>query len=293
MEYLRKLGVPMTRLTDPAAQRTLEDAVAAFADATRFPIAFGGYEHDGGTTVTAVTGNRTPDIQGMRVQLQRGLGGRAMSELRPRFAANYAAARNITHDYDPQILGEGIVALFAMPVVLGETARAVLYGGTRGEAPPSSSFVQAAASVAAELATEIRVQDRVLVRLGEIHEGDAGQLALPGHVQEDLRRVHADLRGLSSDVTDPLLRARLAAIETQLTAIGRPPEIGEAPIHLSRRETDVVAHAALGKTNAEIGLALALAESTVKSYLNTAMGKLDASTRHAAVAEARRLGLIL
>lgn len=283
----------MTRLTDPAAQRTLEDAVAAFADATRFPIAFGGYEHDGATTVTAATGHRTSEIHGLRVQLLRGLGGRAMSELRPRFAVNYAAARNITHDYDSEILGEGIVTLFAMPVVLGETARAVLYGGTRGEAPPSPSFVQAAAAIATEFATEIRVQDRVVMRLGELQDGNGSAFPLPGTVQEDLRRVHADLRGLSSEIADPHIRERLIALEDRISAIGRPAVFHEESVHLSRRETDVVAHAALGQTNAEIGQSLNLAESTVKSYLNTAMSKLDASTRHAAVVEARRLGLIL
>ena len=37
---------------------------------------------------------------------------------------------------------------------------------------------------------------------------------------------------------------------------------------------------------------LALREGTVKSYLQSAMAKLDAGTRHAAVAKARRAGLL-
>ena len=63
-------------------------------------------------------------------------------------------------------------------------------------------------------------------------------------------------------------------------------------VHLSRRETDVLACAALGATNAEIAQQLGLREGTVKAYLGTAMSKLDASTRHAAVAKARRFGLL-
>ena len=47
-----------------------------------------------------------------------------------------------------------------------------------------------------------------------------------------------------------------------------------------------------GQTNAEIAVTLALREGTVKSYLQSAMAKLDAGTRHAAVAKARRAGLL-
>jgi DNA-binding NarL/FixJ family response regulator len=72
-----------------------------------------------------------------------------------------------------------------------------------------------------------------------------------------------------------------------------PATTGPIPrVHLSPRETDVLACAALGATNAEIGTQLGLREGTVKAYLGTAMSKLDASTRHAAVARARRMGLL-
>jgi DNA-binding CsgD family transcriptional regulator len=54
----------------------------------------------------------------------------------------------------------------------------------------------------------------------------------------------------------------------------------------------VLACAALGRTNAQIAEELGLRESTVKAYLGTAMAKLDAPTRHAAVTAARREGLM-
>lgn len=54
----------------------------------------------------------------------------------------------------------------------------------------------------------------------------------------------------------------------------------------------MLACAALGQTNAEIAATLTLREGTVKSYLQSAMAKLDASTRHAAVTKARRAGLL-
>ena len=71
------------------------------------------------------------------------------------------------------------------------------------------------------------------------------------------------------------------------------PATGPIPtVRLSPRETDVLACAALGSTNAEIAAQLGLREGTIKAYLGTAMSKLDASTRHAAVTRARRAGLL-
>ena len=76
------------------------------------------------------------------------------------------------------------------------------------------------------------------------------------------------------------------------TVQGGAAEIEKLDVRLSPRETDVLACAALGQTNAEIAATLTLREGTVKSYLQSAMAKLDASTRHAAVAKARRAGLL-
>ena len=64
------------------------------------------------------------------------------------------------------------------------------------------------------------------------------------------------------------------------------------PPPLSPREFDMLAQVALGKRNGQIAAQLALTEATVKSYLSTAMRKLNASTRYEAVIAARRAGLI-
>ncbi|MDP3949961.1 LuxR family transcriptional regulator, partial [Microbacterium sp.] len=113
---------------------------------------------------------------------------------------------------------------------------------------------------------------------------------------EELRESFAELRSISADVSDAGLRERLARLEERLltVAVDEPP-VTTSPVptvHLSPRETDVLACAALGATNAEIASQLGLREGTVKAYLGTAMSKLDASTRHAAVARARRAGLL-
>lgn len=61
---------------------------------------------------------------------------------------------------------------------------------------------------------------------------------------------------------------------------------------LSERELEALKLVAEGRTIAEIGAALHLAESTVKTYLRRAYGKLDASKEADAVAEAMRRGLL-
>lgn len=283
---------------DAAMQRILEEAVEEFARETRFPLAFGGFERRGAATVTSLTGNRTLSLQGLRVQSGRGLGGRALSEARPRLTADYTRSRYITHDYDGEVSREGILTLFAMPVVVQGSVRAVLYGGTRARSGPGTAFVQAANSVATAFGQELRVQEEVARRVASARPDPASELPTP--LLEELRSGHAELRSIAAEVADPELRTRLGALEQRLARLGggsaQPESAVTAgpvpPVRLTPRELDVISHAALGGTNAEIGRSLGLTESTVKSYLKTAMAKLEASTRLAAVAKARLLSLI-
>ena len=305
MDYPRKLVVPKMQLS-ATAQRTLDAAAEEFARATRFPLTFGGFESGGLANITSLWGNRTLSLQGLRVASGLGLGGRAMIESRPRLTADYSRSPHITHDYDGEVLGEGIVSLFAMPVLLDGDVRAVLYGGTRRGSTPSNAFLQAGASVANELAKEIRIEDevnrRIVARTAQAAQAArAAQSAntatpdeLPASVREELRGGHAELRRIVASCEDPALRDQLLALERRLAKIGTADARSGAgaAARLSPRELDVITHAALGATNLEIGRSLSLTESTVKSYLKSAMSKLEASTRHAAVASARRAGLI-
>ena len=455
MYHPRKLGVSVTPFAGSGSQHLIQDAVSEFARATRFPLAFGGYESDGVTAVTAVEGARGGRLSDLRVANTRGLGGRAMIEHRPRFTPDYMSSRLISHDYDAEIASEGIVMLIAVPVVVNGLTRAVLYGGTRGGGAPDGTFMRAAAGVVRDLEREILIEDEVQLRMlrttpreprgtngrreplitlspgrpagpgrsagsgrsagtgnaaapalrlgasgltvapsegigidlaggapslgidppGSASQGvaspgtaefgapalagaqfdraefdgvgfngagfdgtgvdaarfrtaspgsaarPAGALTavtaltergitdaaeaeggaavtltehpsgIPGAVLEELRSSHAELRSIAADTQDPRIRSRLAALEQRLAGIGRasaPP----SDVRLTPRETDVIAHAAIGASNAGIGAALGLTESTVKSYLKTAMSKLKATTRHAAVAAARGHGII-
>jgi LuxR family transcriptional regulator, regulator of acetate metabolism len=63
-------------------------------------------------------------------------------------------------------------------------------------------------------------------------------------------------------------------------------------VTLSAREFDVLSHVALGCRNAEIADRLSLSVETVKTYMRNLMAKLEVSSRHEAVFEARRRGLL-
>ncbi|KUF07519.1 LuxR C-terminal-related transcriptional regulator [Leucobacter sp. G161] len=289
----------MVKLLQSSLNRVIDEAVAEFSRVTSFPLAFGGFESNGTTTVTSVAGNRTRSLFGLRVQRARGLGGRAMSEARPRLTPDYARSRLITHDYDTEIGAEDIVTLLAIPVILDGRVRAVLYGGNRSDSRSRQASVPAGIAIAQELANELRVQDEVERRLAarETEDGpgaaDRSQLgAIPSAILEELRSGHAELRALTAAVNDPEIRQRLTELGNRFARIGSPAASIESSVHLSKREIDVLVLVARGSTNVEIGQTLQLAESTVKSYLKTSMAKLEASTRHAAVATARRLGVI-
>ena len=284
----------MIPATEMESETELVDrAVRELALRTRFPVAFGGLIDDGVVSVTSIVGNRTRSLDGLRVRPERGLGGRAMMELRPRMTNDYGTSQQITHDYDMFVLGEGIRTLLALPIVVGGRPRGVLYAGAWDRTPIGGVTTAPAMQVAQSVAEELRIRDEVDRRLRAAPPNAA---SVAPRQREELRESFAELRSIAASVADADLRSRIAQVEQRLVQLaGEPAATATGPIptvHLSRRETDVLACAALGETNAEIARQLGLREGTVKAYLGTAMSKLDASTRHAAVAKARRAGLL-
>ncbi|GAA1739887.1 response regulator transcription factor [Microbacterium paludicola] len=275
-------------------RRLVADAVRELARRTRFPVAFGGLIENGVARMTAFVGNHTDALAGLSVRPERGLGGRAMVELRPRMTGDYRTARQITHDYDVYILGEGIGTLLATPVIVSGRARGVLYGGAWSRSTVGGVAAAPAVRVAEDLGRELAKRDEARRRLAESAAPTEVDLS-PRH-REELRESYAELRAIATSIDDAAVRARLADVERRLAALAgfsEAPRTEPIPaVRLSPREVDVLARAALGETNAQIGMLLGLREGTVKVYLSAAMAKLDASTRHAAVARARKWGFL-
>lgn len=267
-------------------------AVRELARRTRFPVAFGGLIDEGVVQVTSIVGNRTRSLDGLRVRPERGLGGRAMMELRPRMTSDYGSSQQITHDYDVFVLGEGLRTLLAVPIVVNNRPRGVLYAGAWDQEQVGGVTTAPAMQVAQSVADELRVRDEVDRRLRS--QTSTEEMTTPQ--REELRETFAELRSIGSSVEDDTLRQRIARVERRLASLaGDVVQASTGPVptvRLSPREIDVLACAALGATNAEVAARLGLREGTVKAYLGTAMSKLDASTRHSAVTKARRAGLL-
>ena len=284
------MSSPVTRESEADL---IANAVRELARRTRFPVAFGGLIEEGVVSVTSIVGARTRSLDALRVRPERGLGGRAMMELRPRMTSDYGSSQQITHDYDVFVLGEGLRTLLALPIVVQGRSRGVLYAGGWDEERVGGVTTAPAMQVAQSVADELRIRDEVQRRMQEAPLGVDS--VAPAH-REELRQSFAELRSIAASVDDVDIRARIAHVERRLmTLVGSTsaPATGPIPtVRLSPRETDVLACAALGSTNAEIAAQLGLREGTIKAYLGTAMSKLDASTRHAAVTRARRAGLL-
>lgn len=114
--------------------------------------------------------------------------------------------------------------------------------------------------------------------LGAIEAGASGYLLKDAPPAELAAAVRAAAAGES---------ALTPSIATRLVA-----RLREADQRLSAREVDVLLLVAGGRSNRQIGGELHLSEATVKSHLVHIFTKLGVGSRTAAVAQARRRGLI-
>src|SRR5699024_7451300 len=105
---------------------------------------------------------------------------------------------------------------------------------------------------------------------------------------ERVRETHARLRMLASRTEDPAVRTELERICAEMVA--PPPELPTA--RLSRRELDVLACVAQGKTNVETAGAMGIGAGSGRRYLGSVMRKLEGHTRLEAVSAGRRMGAL-
>ncbi|MGY1744777.1 response regulator transcription factor [Blastococcus sp. SYSU D00695] len=290
------MSVPAARPDDRDALRA---AVREVHARSGMGVAFAGPVRAGRAgpviRIGELLGARTPHLRGLEVQAGAGLGGRVVSEGRPAGVEQYSGSLDITHEYDGPVLAEGLCTVAAVPVLVGARPRAVVYAASRERGSVGDRVRDALARAARRTAAELAIRDEVDRRVALLAAASTAARAGDAPARwEEVRAVHAELRLAAQDTADPALRARLLDACTRLAALGSPPGAGGSPpaVHLSARELDVLAQAALGCSNREIAERLSLRPETVKSYLGAAMSKLDAHTRLEAVVAARRLGLL-
>jgi DNA-binding CsgD family transcriptional regulator len=248
----------------------------------RIPIVFGGLRDERGIRVTTTSGAQTARLTTIVVRPDRGLGGRSWSSGQPQAVADYARATDITHDFDRQILGEGIVGLAVAPVIVRNRVTGLLYGGYRTELNRAGAL-DLLGHEAGRIAQELLVRDLVDERVRAMRVRDT--LPAAGAARPELSEVFARLRQVAARTTDPRTAHELREL------LDLEPTAGAAR-RLTTRQVDVLALVALGLTNEGIAASLGLSSLTVKSYLRSAMARLDARTRYEAVVEARRLAII-
>jgi LuxR family transcriptional regulator, regulator of acetate metabolism len=246
------------------------------------PVVFGGLRDSRGIRVTTTSGAQTAGLTTIVVQPHRGLGGRSWSSGQPRAVADYARATEITHDFDGQILAEGIVSLAVAPIIVRDRIAGLLYAGYRTEHRQASDL-DLLRQEAGQVAQELLVRDLVDERFRAMRAREV--LPPAGGPHPDLGELFARLRQLAARTTDPETARELRAITDRELAPGPGRQ-------LTTRQVDVLALVALGLTNERIAVSLGLSLLTVKSYLRSAMARLGARTRYEAVVEARRRGIL-
>ncbi|MFD6453428.1 LuxR C-terminal-related transcriptional regulator [Nocardia sp. NPDC060220] len=280
----------MTSLLRPRDGDALRAEIRWVAGRASVPVVFGGAVDEDTLLLTEFVGTVTTGLRGLSVLRTSGLGGQAMEYRRPASVADYRGSSAITHHYDAAVVGEGLRSVMAVPVLVADRPRAVLYAATRGAGPLGDRTAEVILQAGKRLAAEIAVRDEVDRRVRLLELATPPTTTTPA-ATEELREIHAELRALAAATGDLALRDRLSGVCERLTGVLTGESAGDAP-RLSRRELDVLAQIALGCTNQEAALRLSLGAETVKSYLRQAMSKLDAGTRHEAVARARRHGLL-
>jgi two-component system NarL family response regulator len=116
--------------------------------------------------------------------------------------------------------------------------------------------------------------------------------------REDIQRsMKAGARGyLLKDCSRQIILEAIRRVHSG--EIYLPPSISQKLVerlqdpHLTKRELDVLATMASGKSNKEIGSQLSVAEGTVKTHVANLLAKLGVGSRMEAIRKAVKLGLV-
>jgi DNA-binding CsgD family transcriptional regulator/tetratricopeptide (TPR) repeat protein len=111
--------------------------------------------------------------------------------------------------------------------------------------------------------------------------------------EEQLREAITRFEALGADAAVRRTRRRMRELGHRAAPTGVRPSTRQHPVGLTRREHEVLLLLCEGLTNDEIATRLVVSPRTVDHHVSAVLGKLDVSSRGAAVAQAQRLGLVL
>ncbi|ONH22749.1 LuxR C-terminal-related transcriptional regulator [Pseudofrankia asymbiotica] len=179
----------------------------------------------------------------------------------------------------------GICSVLAVPLRLDGRVMFVLYLAWRPEKSVGAATTKAALSF-------VRQLESFAAQAAKTHGID-----VPRRWNVDSRallQIDSELMQLSLEVAATPARERVAAIRSLLEDSVLASMAGEeaTTVALTRRELDVLGLVAEGLSNAETAERLVVSPETVKAYLRTIRSKLGVRNRTAAVAVARRSGLL-
>ncbi|NLE78260.1 MAG: DNA-binding response regulator [Rhodococcus sp.] len=276
----------------PSDRDALRAELRSLQRRTALPVLFGGIVDDRRLTLSSFVGTRSRILRDLVIDAECGAGGRALAEQRPVGVQDYSNARHITHDYDFQVGHEGIETLLAVPVVVRGVTRGAVYGGLRANLPIGDVVAEAMMRSVAGLAREIEIRDEVDRRIALLDTAQVQPAAgCDQRIAEGITESYLALRELADHLVDDAVGVQIAAIEMKLRSLAAP-DVAASRVDLSPREREVLEYVALGCRNAEVAERLSLSVETVKTYMRNLMAKLDVSSRHEAVVEARRQALI-
>lgn len=141
--------------------------------------------------------------------------------------------------------------------------------------------------------TTFRREDYLLDSLQAGASGFLLKTATPEQLAESIRTVASGEALLAPEMTQALIRRTVhAESSAQDSAAQSSPARDSTVEPLSQRERDVLAQAALGLSNSEIGERLFIGAETVKTHMSRVLAKLQLRNRVQAVAYAHRQGIV-
>ncbi|MCW0194303.1 helix-turn-helix transcriptional regulator [Rhodococcus sp. 5A-K4] len=288
----------MSRVLRPSDDDALRAELRRLHPRTELPVLFGGCVDDRSLTITGYVGTRSNILRNLKIDAECGLGGRAIAEQRPGAVQDYANSSHITHDYDYEVGTEAIESLMAVPIVVRGVTRGAIYAGLRANLPIGDVIAETMMRSSYALAREFEIRDEVDRRVAMLDTAAVEHGSnRDAQISEGLTESVLALGEIAANLEDMALSAQVLAVEAKLRALASPKPSANTPVAntvvLSPREREVMGYVALGLRNAEIAERLSLSVETIKTYMRNLMGKLDVRSRHEAVVEARRQGLIL